>query len=241
MADPLATPARCLLCHRTGDDYLCIGCTKDTRVRLECWPDLYAGLAAVLAPSGGGAQVRGSRPVYAPLPLSEEVLDLRGPGGLVGAAEGWVSAIRHERGRERPDQFDPSYAIALWGSLAVPDRLRAAVAELLEHLPWVAVSWPSAGAFAVDIRDVTRAVAAIVSPPDPVDRGIRMGNCPGQFDDESLCGAELRLPPGGQVVTCPRCATTYPPATWAGLKVLMDADARAVGNTTQPARITPSL
>lgn len=240
MTDLPATPAPCLLCHRASDGgYLCLGCTKDTRVRLECWPDLYTGLAAVLAPAGGTATVRGPRPAYAPLPVSEDILDLRGPGGLVSAAEDWVSAIGQERGHERPDRFASSYAIALRGSLAIADRLRAAVAELLGNLPWVAVSWPDAGAFAVDIRDVTRSVASIVSPPAPVDRSTRMGNCPADIGDGAVCGAVLRLHAGAKVVKCPRCATTYPSATWAGLKVLMDADAKAAADAVSSQSLRP--
>ncbi|MFE5662433.1 hypothetical protein ACFQ7W_00685 [Streptomyces niveus] len=206
----------CLMCQRYDDTggYLCLGCTKDTRVRLECWPDLYAGLAPFLAPSGRAAQMRGSRPVYAPLPVSEDVLDLRGPGGLVGVAERWLYDVR--RARQLPKARPPM------GS--VEGRLKSAVAELLGHLPWVVVSWPDAGLFAVDIRDVTRGVASLVSPPEPVDRGTRMGACPADVGDGAVCGAVLRLYAGAKVVTCEWCSTSYPPATWSGLKVLMDED-----------------
>ncbi|MFD7224811.1 hypothetical protein ACFV9P_27985 [Streptomyces sp. NPDC059892] len=198
------------------DGYLCLGCTKSTRARLECLPDLYEGLAAFLAPSGGSAQVRGSRPVHAPLPVSEDVLDLRGPGGLVGVAERWAGIIREQRGMRPPKPAG-----------SVEGRLKTAVAELLGHMPWVAVSWPDAGVFAADIREVTRSVASIVAPPAPIDRGTRMGNCPAEFEDGEICGAVLRLYAGAKVVTCEWCSTNYPPVMWSGLKVLMDADTKA--------------
>lgn len=219
----------CRLCEQHDDtgSYLCPGCTKATRVRLECLPDLYDGLAAFLAPAGGSAQVRGSRPAFAPLPVSEDVLDLRGPGGLVSVAENWLSVIRRERGYARPDWATSPAAIALTGAHALTDRLKAAVDELLRQMPWVAVSWPDAGVFAADIREVTRSVASIVAPPAPVDRGTRMGNCPAEFKDGEVCGAVLRLYAGAKVVTCEWCGCTYPPAMWSGLKVLMDADAKA--------------
>ncbi|MFF1417450.1 hypothetical protein [Streptomyces sp. NPDC058280] len=205
----------CLLCDQAMEDgYLCLGCTKATRVRLECLPDLYDGLAAFLAPAGGSAQMRGSRPVHAPMPVSEDVLDLRGPGGLVGAAERWVGIIREQRGMPEPEPTG-----------SVEGRLKGAAAELLGHLPWIAVSWPDAGMFAADIQEVTASVVSIVAPPAPVDRGIRMGHCPAQFEDGVICGAVLRLYAGAKVVTCEWCSTSYPPAMWSGLKVLMDKDA----------------
>ncbi|WP_241778553.1 hypothetical protein [Streptomyces sp. AcH 505] len=195
------------------DGYLCLGCVKDLRVRLESWPTLYTGLALFLAPGTGGGQGRGAKPAYGPMPVSEDILDLRGPGGLVGVAEGWVSAIRRDRRMT---------ALAPQGG--VEGRLGAAVAQLLGHLPWVAVSWPDAGAFAADVREVTRSVSSIFVPPP--DRGRRLGNCPALNNDGSLCGAVLRLHQGAKVSSCPWCGASWPPATWAQLKVWQDEDAK---------------
>ncbi|MFD7319363.1 hypothetical protein [Streptomyces sp. NPDC059883] len=207
----------CQLCVRPLEDgYLCLGCTKSTRVRLECLPDLYEGLAAFLAPMGGSPQVRGSRPVFAPLPVSEDVLDLRGPGGLAGVAERWVAIIREQRGMRLPNPAG-----------SVGGRLKTAVSELLGHLPWVAVSWSDAGMFAADIREVTRSVASILAPPAPIDRGTRIGTCPAEVENGEICGAVLRLYASAKVVTCEWCSTAYPPAMWPGLKVLMDTDTKA--------------
>jgi hypothetical protein len=209
----------CGLCERPDETggYLCLGCTKDTRVRLECWPDLYDGLALFLAPSVSGPQGRGSKPTYAPLPVSVDVLDLRGPGGLVGAAEGWLAVIRRDR---RLPVREPRGG-------AVEARLQRAVAELLGHLPWVVVSWPDAAQFAEDIREVTRSVSSIVRPEEPTPRSMTLGRCVALREGGAVCGATVRLHPGEKAGRCQWCGMTWPPCTWAQLKAWQDEDARA--------------
>ncbi|MFI5755648.1 hypothetical protein [Streptomyces sp. NPDC051569] len=210
----------CQLCERPLEDgYLCLSCTKDTRVRLECLPDLYAGLVLFLAPAARGGQGRGSRPVHAPMPVSEDVLDLRGPGGIVGVVENWSGIMRRDRGRPERQPH---------GTLTA--RLDDAVADLLDQMPWAVVSWPDAAVFAQDIRDLTDAARTVIMPRVPVDRGTRIGNCPAEHDDGTVCGAVLRLMTGARVVTCEWCGCTYPPATWSGLKVLMDADVKELAD-----------
>ncbi|MGW3486529.1 hypothetical protein [Streptomyces sp. NPDC001054] len=229
----------CLLCENDLEDgYLCVACTLATRARLERWPALYRGLAAFLAPRVGGARVRGAHPVHAPLPVNEDVLDLRA-GGLAQAAEGWAAAVRRDRRAERPAPLPvrrsrPSCALPQNGRPAPavlratggsPEaRLVAAVAELLDAMPWIVVSWPDAGAFASDVREITRSLTSMFVPPAP--RAKRLGNCPAQFEDGVICGAVIRIEQGAKVARCPYCGTAYPPATWADLKVLMDADAK---------------
>jgi hypothetical protein len=209
----------CQLCETPLEDgMLCVGCTKATRVRIEALPALYRGLEPFLAPPGGASQERGAKPVYAPLPVVEDILDLRGPGGIVGVVGSWLAAIRADR--QMSTTVDPASALGVEG------RLLAGVTELIGHLPWVAVSWPGAGEFAADIREVTRSVSSIVQPSVTAARSTRIGNCPAQFEDGVICGAVLRLGAGERVVTCEWCRTSYPPATWAGLKEFIDGDAR---------------
>ncbi|WP_432091804.1 hypothetical protein [Streptomyces sp. NRRL F-5630] len=210
----------CLLCESDLEDgYLCVACALATRAHLERWPALYRGLAAFLTPRVGGTRVRGARPVHAPLPVDEDVLDLRA-GGLAQAAEGWVEAVRRDRGRAG-HPFTRAHKVI---SGTAEARLGAAVAELLDAMPWIVVSWPDAGAFASDVRDVTRSLTSMFVPPTP--RAKRLGNCPAQFEDGVICGAVIRLEQAAKVARCPYCGTAYPPATWADLKVLMDADAK---------------
>ncbi|MBV7671398.1 hypothetical protein STHAL_18270 [Streptomyces halstedii] len=208
----------CQLCthHDAMGGYLCPGCTKATVVRLECLPALYDGLLPFLAPSSAIGQGRSGKGGHAPLPVREDILDLRAPGGIVGVAEGWLAAVRKERGM-RP--------LAPAGS--VEGRLNAAVSGLLANLPWIAVSWEQAGLFAGEIRALARDVQSIVAPAVDTVRGTRIGTCPAVHDDGGVCGAVLRLGHGETVVRCDWCSTAWPPATWAQLKAWQDEDQAA--------------
>ncbi|MDJ0461580.1 hypothetical protein [Streptomyces sp. H27-C3] len=208
----------CLLCERPSEDgYLCLLCTKDLRVRLESLPGLYAGLLPFLTPAATGGQGRGSKPVYAPLPVAEDVLDLRGPGGLVGVAERWLVIVREERGVAKQDGHPMG---------TIEGRLHCATHALVGHLPWVAVSWPDAGVFAEDIRAVTESVRSIVDPREAVERGTRLGSCAALLGDGTSCGAVLRLMPDEKAARCLWCATIWPPCTWLQLKAWQDEDTK---------------
>ncbi|MFE9853598.1 hypothetical protein ACFYPN_33105 [Streptomyces sp. NPDC005576] len=208
----------CLLCEQPDEtgSYLCPGCTKKTIVRLECLPALYRGLAPFLAPASGVGQGRSGKGGPPPLPVNERVLDLRAAGGMVGVVESWLAAVRQERG---------------WHPLApsggIEGRLNGAVVGLLRNMPWITVSWPMAGEFAAEIRDLARDVASVVSPSSAAERGRRIGHCPAVHENGTICGAVLQLRQGERVVTCDWCGCSFPPATWAGLKVFMDEDAAA--------------
>lgn len=206
----------CLLCESALDDgMLCVGCTKATRVRLEALPTLYRGLAPLLTPTVTTTQGRSASGGPAPIPVALDVLDMRGPGGMVALLESWVDAIRAERGHAEQRHT---------GSL--DGRVDRATAALCGHLPWVALSWDQAGAFAAEIREVARSVSTMIRPPVP-DTSVRIGYCPAVHENGTICGAVLRLGRGETVVVCQWCGYSYPPATWAGLKTFMDEDAAA--------------
>ena len=193
--------------------YLCPSDTRALADRLHRMPRLYTALAGFLAPAvrPGDSGGRTGR-AHAPLPVSETVLDLRGPGGLVGVLEDWWQALQRDRGFQPPRAYG-----------GIEGRIRRAALALARNAPSIAMEWPAAGDLAREIHDVERSVASIVGAVDR-PRGRRLGPCPAQHTDGTLCGATLRLQPGEQVVTCPWCTTTYPPATWAGLKKLIDHD-----------------
>lgn len=209
--------SQCGLCETVVEDggYLCVGCVKYTRVRLESLPALYDGLLPFLTPAGGAREGRGAKGGPPGLPVVEEILDLRGPGGIVGVVETWVSVVRADR------RMAPSSA----AGFGVEGRLRAGVAELLGHMPWIAVSWPDAGPFAADIRDLADSIHSIIRPHDPRERATRIGTCPAVDTSGNICGAVLSYLPGQTVVVCPWCRCSFPPATWVGLKQFVDHDA----------------
>lgn len=196
--------ASCGLCERDLEaGYLCPGCTLGTARRLDRMPRLYEALAAFLQPGGRRPEYGRTRPTEAPLPISEPVFNLRGPGGIVGVLEDWRSAMQADRG---------------WGQPAVEGgierRVFRAARGLSQNLEWIQSSWPMAGAFAEEIRGLERDVASIVNPPAP---SLRLGNCPAVFEDGAICGAVLRVPQGTAKVECRWCNTVYPPESWLDL------------------------
>ena len=195
--------------------YLCPSDTRALADRLHRMPWFYTALAGFLTPAVRPSEGTRTGRAYAPLPVSEHVLDLRGPGGLVGVLEDWHRAMQRDRGLTAP----PVYG-------SIENRIGRAAWALARNAPSIAAEWPAAGDLAHEIRDVERSVASIVGAVDR-PRGQRLGPCPAQHTDGSLCGAILRLQPGEQVVTCQWCGSTFPPATWAGLKKLIDHDQAA--------------
>jgi hypothetical protein len=196
--------ASCGLCERQLEHgYLCPGCTLGTAQRLDRAPRLYEALAAFLHPGGRRPEYGRTRPAEAPLPLSEPVFNLRGPGGLVSVLEDWRSAMQADRGWGQP---------AIEGT--IERRIVVAARALSINLEWIAASWPMAGAFAEEIRNLERDVASIVNPPE---KTLRLGTCPAVYDDGSVCGAVLRVPHGTTKVECRWCGTDYPPESWLAL------------------------
>lgn len=207
---------QCGLCEQELEDgYLCPLCTKNTLVRLECMPELHKCLEAFLRPGrrGDGQASRAGR-IGPSLPVTEDTLNLRGPGGIVGVLEDWRSAMQSDRGWKEP---------AVTG--LIEERIVRAARGLAMNLEWIASSWPAAGAFAEEIRDLARDARSIIDPRDPRERGMRLGYCPAAYEDGVLCGAVLRLYPDDKAVACRFCGAVYPPAIWPDLKVLMDQDA----------------
>ncbi|WP_156722625.1 hypothetical protein [Streptomyces apocyni] len=197
--------AECLLCGQSLEHgYLCNGDTLATARRLDRMPRLYEALAAFLHPSGRRPELGRTRPAEAPLPVSETVLGLRGPGGIVGVLEDWRSAMQDDRGWSEP---------AIAGTTG--RRVVVAARALGMNLEWIASSWPMAGAFAEEIRDLERDVASIINPPEP---SMRIGNCPAVYADGQVCGAVLRVLAGTTEVACRWCGCEYGPESWLALK-----------------------
>jgi hypothetical protein len=208
----------CGLCERQLEHgYLCPGCTLATTQRLDRMPLLWDALVAFLAPGGGVAPQYGrTRAAEAPLPVRENVLNLRAAGGIAGVLEDWRDAMQADRG---------------WGVPAVPAdvgrRVVVAARALSMNIEWIAAAWPLAGEMALEVRGLERDVLSIVDPEDPIDRrhrhGTRIGLCVAQFVDSEVCGAVLRSYPGEETLTCRWCATEYGPDDYLMLKALQPA------------------
>lgn len=208
---------QCEMCSREIEGYLlCSGCTRATLIRLKRMPELYAALAMLLPPAGREqGQGGGSRSAEAPMPISEPLLTLRGPGGIVGALEDWQTALAEDLEDWRGQLTAARPAIG--GSIET--RISSAVGKLVTNLEYIAASWPAAGDFAREIRDLERGVLSMISPP--VRESVRMGKCPAK-PGGVLCGSVLRLPVGETILRCAWCRASYPSGTWAALRAEQD-------------------
>lgn len=207
----------CVCRTELADGHLCDRCRAATAGRLTRVPALYRLLAAELQPAAGPASFGRVRLVEAPLPVSERVLTLRGPGGIVGVLEGWREAMQDARG---------------WGAPAVSGdietRVTRAARGLALNLDWIADSWPEAGTLAAELRHLDDQALAIVCPHDTRERGTRLGPCPAQDTAGTVCGTELRRYPSQRTITCSWCCAEYPPSSWADLKAWIDHDEQEV-------------
>ncbi|MFF2651487.1 hypothetical protein [Streptomyces sp. NPDC058045] len=192
----------CGLCeHHETEGYLCPGCTLATAHRLDSAPRWHEALGAFLqpAPAPLGGAGRGGR-AEASLPVTEPVLTLRGPGGIVGVLEDWRAAMQADRGWDTP---------VITGTIG--RRITTAARALSINLDWITASWPAAGAMAEEIRGLERDVRSIIIPTDPADRPVRTGLCPASTADGTLCGAVLLRYPSTSTITCRWCGATWPP------------------------------
>ncbi|MGQ4514246.1 hypothetical protein [Streptomyces sp. DW26H14] len=205
---------QCGLCEADLEHgYLCPGCTLATLERLDRMPRLYEALAAFLHPGGRRPETGHVRRAEPPLGLNERVFNLRGPGGIVGVLEDWRSAMQADRGWKEP----PAAGL-------MEGRIKRAARGLALNLEWIASSWPQAGAFALEVRDLERDVASVVNPREAAERPVRLGPCPAELAPGARCGAILAYRRGESAVTCRWCGSEYPASAeaWAVLKLGMD-------------------
>ncbi len=189
----------CLLCEREmRDGQLCPRCARDLGGCLLELPDMFEQmLLPKRAGDASGARVRERTGLDRYL----DAIEARTGFDILIA---WHGALCADMGGPPP---------------GLPDdpgrRIRAATGALRSNLPWIAKSWPAAGDCAREIQDLHRGAATVVGPSV---RDVPMGLCPA-LHDGVLCGAELRLPHGQQVVRCQWCGATYPPGVWAALRL----------------------
>ncbi|MGW2580820.1 hypothetical protein ACWCYZ_05685 [Streptomyces virginiae] len=204
------------ICRRAlaADETLCHRCRAATLGRLRRMSALYRLLEPELQPSAGASSYGRVALVEAPLPVSLRVLTLRGPGGIVGVLEKWWAAMQASRCGSAP---------AISGT--IEERVGTAASSLAFHLDYI-VTWAQAGSLVTEIRQLDEEALAIVAPADTREHGKRLGPCPAETSTGTLCGAVLRYyrDYSPKTVTCPWCATVYPPDSWADLKAWMEHD-----------------
>ncbi|MEU9661893.1 hypothetical protein [Streptomyces chartreusis] len=207
----------CTLCttHQIDHGRLCPDCARITLERLTQLPRLWATLEAWLAPGtvgpAGPTQYGGrTRRAEAPLPLNQEVLDLRGPGGIIGVLEDWREAIHDTRGLPIPARTgSPWY------------RVTRASAGLQDQIHFI-VLWDQGGQLAVEVRHLVDRVRAVVQPGRALDEPREptfLGYCIAVDQGGIICGHKLWADLT-RTVQCDWCLCQYPPDTWLALRKL---------------------
>lgn len=192
------------LLGRSATAYLCADCTLDTALRLERLPEMFEEVADLTFPARRieGTR-RGSRPAVSPTP-DLEPLAVR---WNFGALSSWHRLLAEDSGWPVQET-----GLGIAGDDA---RVLGACIALRASMRWIAVCWPVAGDFARVVKDLfdgTRSVTGVADLP------ARMGRCPKKVDGV-LCGAELLLPDGQQILRCAWCGSTYPPGVWPALRL----------------------
>lgn len=209
-------PTACVCCHRplrTGETLGCRICREDGTRRLRALPGLYAASAAHLAPGRaglGGGRVTGSK--HAPMPVRADVLDVRGPGGVVAVLAQWEDVVRAELG------FDPapdggSYEWVLAG----------AVGLLVDNAPWVYGQFAAVEELHAEVQAWHGRLTRLVHGDDR-ERRLTL---------ECRCGAPL----GGVTLSTPgrRCAACGAQYGWTELRGLLLAERSAASALRQSA------
>lgn len=199
------TITACVCCHRplrTGEQLGCRICREEGVARLRALPGLYAASADHLAPGGrglGSGRVSGSR--HAPMPVRADVLDMRGPGGLVAVLAQWEDVVREALG------WDP----APTGG-GYEEVLGAAVQLLVVNSAWVYGQFAAAEELHLEVRDWHGRLECLVHGDDR-ERRLTL-QCP--------CGAPL----GGVTLSTPgrRCGACGAQYGWTELRGLMLAE-----------------
>ncbi|MEU1478924.1 hypothetical protein [Streptomyces sp. NPDC005760] len=203
----------CTLCtkHYIEHGSLCPDCTRTALDHLHRLPRMWAALEAWLTPGATGPAQYGGRVrrAEAPLPLSEEVLDLRAAGGIVGVLEDWHSAVCDARGLPAPVR-----------AASLQSRITAAAAALADQIHFI-VLWEQGGQLAREVARLVDRVRAVVQPGRALDEPPEptiLGRCIAPTDEDgTVCGhrlyADMTRP-----VQCGRCLCLYPPETWLALR-----------------------
>jgi hypothetical protein len=172
---------------------------------------MWASLEAWLIPGVRGTAQYGGRvrQPEAPLPLNQEVLDLRSAGGIVGVLEDWHFAILDARDMPVPPRA---------GSLA--RRVRDAAFGAADQIHFIAL-WEEGPQLAREVRALVDRVRRVVQPDEAEERWQPkwLGYCVAVDASGVICGA--RIPAAvDRTVQCTSCLCPYPPSTWLTLRRL---------------------
>lgn len=200
----------CLICARQDDWRVCTRCVSAVEDRIKSLRVYYRKLADYLAPgsAGGGQPVSGGS-TEAPLPVRVEVLNLRGPGGIVGVLAGHEDDWRAWLGwTRRPFRGD------------MEQTLDGTVTFLERNWTWCADKHPAPEVFAQDVRYLVDTCRLHTEGRSDVRV---IGECPVQVVNGTtgVCGAKLFAAPYLKVIRCFKCRTEWEEKDWLKLARMM--------------------
>ena len=202
----------CTLCtkHLVKHGTLCNDCTRTTLDRIQRLPRMWASLEAWLAPGTTGPAAYGGRArlAEAPMPLRQDVLDLRAAGGIVGVLEDWRDAVYDTRGYTLPPR-----------AAALTRRVQAASSALQGQIHFIAL-WEQGGQLALEVGHLVDRVRAVVQPGRALDEPAEptfLGHCIAVDPSGIVCGHRLYADMA-RPVQCSWCLCSYPPDTWLALR-----------------------
>lgn len=208
----------CALCttHELKYGVLCASCTLALQDRLTRLPRMWASLENWLAPGSSGIAQYGGRVrrAEAPLPLNQEVLDLRAAGGIAGVLEDWRDAVHDTRSLPTAPRT---------GALA--RRVSTAAADLIDSLHFIAL-WDQGTQLGREIEQLVARVRAVAEPGRDPDEPTFLGYCIAIDPSGVVCGSRLYADMA-KTVQCGWCLCLYPPDRWLQLRLLQPGKAQA--------------
>lgn len=177
----------CEICQRPSVPRVHPGCQERLDGNLAQLPLLYRQLAYVLAPGRRGGDGRtGSR--SAPLPVNEQVLDLRARGGIEGVVTSWERDAREILGWT-PPPFRGD----------IEQTIDGATVFLRTNLDWFCDQHAAVYEFAQDVRRLRAECESLVTGETP----------PRRVTVACTCGGTMRVTLDTPGVRCPSCGQQY--------------------------------
>ena len=201
--------------------YRCAHCTRllyrDELARVVCFlcedragqhlhelPGLYDELADYLQPGAapsGSSRISASK--TAPLPVSLQPLNLRGPGGIVGQLQSVEDAWRETL----------NFTIAPFRGNA--EQTLAKVSKfLINNLRWACDSYAEVSD---DLENFNHLHAQAKNIVTGERRHLVPVVCRYLYDDQTECGAPMRIDINKAAATCPTCRTRWGREEWVAL------------------------
>lgn len=181
----------------------CFVCEERAAKHLKELGRMYGQLADQLAPGAtpNGARVSASK--AAPLPVSLHILNLRGPGGIVTKLQAIEDSWRAELG----------WTVATFRGNA-EQTLAKVIPFLINNLRWACDKYESVSE---DLDVISRLHSQADNSVSGERKTLVPVFCRYLYDDQTECGAPMRIDIGKAVARCSTCGTRWGREEWVAL------------------------